>query len=50
MDKELDVSISQVLREVERDLSLPCNSLVDDTPAQRRSGEVIGQKMVVLLD
>ena len=34
-DRELDALISQALREVEKDLSLPCNSLVDDTPAQK---------------
>ena len=49
-DKELDVLISQALREVEKDLSLPSNSLVDDTPAQRSSGEVKRKKRVVLLD
>ena len=48
-DKELEASISKALREVERDLSLPNNSLVDDTPAQRSSGGV-QRKMVVLLD
>ena len=31
-DKELEASISQALREVDRDLSLPKNSLVDETP------------------
>ena len=46
-DKEQEASISQALREVERDLSLPNNSLVDDTPAQRSSGEVKRKKMVV---
>ena len=30
-DKELEASISQALREVERDLSLPNNLLVDKT-------------------
>ena len=50
MDKELDALISRALREVERDLSLPCNSLVDDMPAQRRGREVKCEKMVVLLD
>ena len=50
MDKELDVLISQVLREVEKDLSLRSNSLVDDTPAQRSSGEVKRKKIVVCLD
>ena len=49
-DKELDALISQALREVERDLSLPCNSLVDNTPAHRRGREVKSEKMVVLLD
>ena len=49
-DKELEALISQALREVEKDLSLPGNSLVDDTPAQRSSGEVKRKKMVVLLD
>ena len=49
-DKELEASISKALREVERDLSLPNNSLVDDTPAQRNSGGVKRKKMVVLLD
>ena len=49
-EKELEASISKVLREVERDLSLPNNFLVDDTPAQRSGGEVKRKKMVVLLD
>ena len=49
-DKELDALISQALREVERDLWLPCNSLVDNTPAQRTGREVKSEKMVVLLD
>ena len=31
-DKELEASISQALKEVERDLSLPNSSLVDETP------------------
>ena len=47
MDK-LDILISQALREVEKDLSLPSNSLVDDTPAQRSSGKVKRKKTVVL--
>ena len=50
MDKELNVLISQALREVEKDLSLPSNYLVDDMPAQRSSAEVKRKKMVVLLD
>ena len=39
-DKELEASISQALREVERDLSLPNNSLVDETPLPKIRGEV----------
>ena len=31
-DKQLETSISQALLQVERDLSLPNNSLVNDTP------------------
>ena len=49
-DKELDALISQAFREVERDLSLPCNSLADGTPAQRSSGGLKRKKMMVLLD
>ena len=49
-DKELEASISKALRELEKDLSIPGKSLVDDTPAQRSSGEVKRKKMVVLLD
>ena len=49
-DKELETSISKAFREVERDLSLPNNSLVDDTPAQRSSRGVKRKTMVVLLD
>ena len=49
-DKELESSISQVFREVERDLSLPGNSLVDETPLPKISGEVRLKSMVVLLD
>ena len=49
-DKELEATISQALREVERDLSLPCNSLVDETPLPKISGEVRLKSMVILLD
>ena len=37
-DKQLEASISQALREVERDLSLPSNSLVDETPLPKIRG------------
>ena len=49
-DKQLEASISQAFREVERDLSLPGNSLVDETPLPKISGGVKRQKMMVLLD
>ena len=49
-DKELEATISQALREVERDLSLPGNSLVDETPLPKISGEVKLKSMVVQLD
>ena len=49
-DRELEASISQALREVEKDLPLPGNSLVDETPLPKISGEVRLKSMVVLLD
>ena len=49
-DRDLEASISQALREVEKDLSLPGNSLVDETPLPKISGEVRLKSMVVLLD
>ena len=49
-DKELDSLISQALLKVERNLSLPNNSLVDDTPSPKISGEVRLKKMEVRLD
>ena len=49
-DRELEASISQALREVEKDLSLPGNSFVDETPLPKISGEVGVKSMVVLLD
>ena len=49
-DKELEASISQAFREVERDLSLPSNSLVDEIPLPKISGEVRLKSMVILLD
>ena len=48
-ERELEASISQALREVEKDLSLPGNSLVDETPLPKISGEVRLKSMVVLL-
>ena len=50
MDKQLEASISQALLQVEKDLSLPCNSLVDKTPLPEIRGEVILKSMVVRLD
>ena len=49
-DKELEASISQAFREVERDLSLPSNSLVDETSLPKIKEGVILKTMVVLLD
>ena len=49
-DKQLEASISQAFREVERDLSLPGNSLVDETPLPKITGQVRLKSMVVLLD
>ena len=49
-DKQLEAFISQALREVERDLSLPGNSLVDETPLPKISGGVRLKPMVVLLN
>ena len=49
-DKQLEALMSQALREVERDLSLPNNSLVDETPLPKISREVRLKSMVVQLD
>ena len=49
-DKELDFLISQALLEVERDLSLPNNSLVDATPLPNISKEVKLKELEVRLD
>ena len=49
-DKQLEASISQAFREVERDLSLPSNLFVDETPLPKISGGVKRKKMMVLLD
>ena len=48
-DKQFKASISKALREVERDLSLSGNSLVDETPLPKISGQVRLKSMVVLL-
>ena len=49
-DKQLEATISQALREVERDLFLPGNSLVDETPLPKITGQVRLKSMVVILD
>ena len=49
-DKELEASISQALREGERDLSLPNNSLVDETPLPKIKDGVKLKTMEVQLD
>ena len=49
-DKELESLISQALLKVERNLSLPNNSLVDGTPSPKISGDVRLKKMEVRLD
>ena len=49
-DKQLETSISKALREVERDISLPGNSLVDETPLPKITGQVRLKSMVILLD
>ena len=50
MDKELAVSISQALREVEIDLSLPSNPLVDETPLPKITDGGRPKTMEVQLD
>ena len=50
IDKQLEASISQALLQVEKDLSLPGNSLVDETPLPEIRGEVRLKSMVVRLD
>ena len=49
-EKELEAAISQALLQVEKDLSLPGNSLVDETPLPEIRGEVRLKSMVVRLD
>jgi len=47
-DKNFDVS--EALLEVEKDLSVPSNSLVDGTPSPKISREVRLKKMKIFLD
>ena len=47
IDKQLEASIPQALLQVEKDLSLPGNSLVDETPLPEIRGEVRPKSMVV---
>ena len=49
-NKELEASISQALREDERNLSLPNNSLVDETPLLKIKDGVKLKTMEVQLD
>ena len=49
-DNELEASISQALREVERDLSLPNNSLVDEAPLPKIRDGVRLKTIEVQLD
>ena len=49
-NKELEASIPQALREDERNLSLPNNSLVDETPLLRIRDGVKLKTMEVQLD
>ena len=49
-DKQLEATISQALREVERDLSLPGNLLVGEILLPKITGQVRIKSMVVLLD
>ena len=49
-NKDLEAFISQALLEVERDLSLPNNSLVDNTPSPNINREVRLKKMEVRLN
>ena len=49
-NKDLEAFISQALLEVERDLSLPNNSLVDNTPSPKINRELRLKKMEVRLN
>ena len=50
MDPELEAFITQAMLEVERDLSLPNNSLVDETPLPKIRERVRIKTMEVQLD
>ena len=50
MDPELEAFITQAMLEVERDLSLPNNSLVDETPLPKIREGVRLKTMEVQLD
>ena len=50
MDPELEAFITQAMLEVERDLSLPANSLVDATPLPEMKEKVTPKTLEVRLD
>ena len=50
MDPELEAFITQAMLEVERDLSLPTNSLVDATPLPEMKEKVTLKTLEVCLD
>ena len=50
MDPELEAFITQAMLEVERDLSLPANSLVDATPLAEMKEKVTLKTLEVRLD
>ena len=49
-DPEFEAAITYAMLEVERDLSLPTNSLVNATPLTEIKEEVKGRKLEVRLD
>lgn len=49
-DPELETAITYAMLEVQRDLSLPTNSLVNGTPLTENKEEVNGRKLDVRLD
>ena len=50
MDPELEAFITQAMLEVERDLSLPANSLVDATPLTEMKEKITLKTLEVRLD